>query len=727
VTARIGVLVSGRGTNLQALMDVERRQNLGGQIALVLADQGCPAIDRATAAHIATRIVAPGDFADRTAWDDALCNALASAGVDLAVLAGFMRVVGASVLDRFANRVINIHPSLLPAFPGRDAIGDALDAGVRVTGVTVHLVDESIDGGPILLQEAVTVRPGETRDELEPRIHAVEHRLLPAAVRLMLGGAVNVAGGRATIDARRAAALPRPRRALLSVSEKTGLVHLARGLDGLAFELVSTGGTARALRDAGLPVTDVSAVTGFAEMLDGRVKTLHPRIHGGVLGDWRNADHRAQLAAAMIEPFELVVVNLYRFAEAAARPGIGMDELIEEIDIGGPTLVRAAAKNHASVAILSSPARYDAVLDELRTSGAIGDETRASLAVDAFALTADYDSQIAAELGRRMTTSNDSLPARLDLRLERVLPLRYGENPHQAAALYRRTGVAPEAGPFSEGATPLQGKELSYNNILDAAAAAAIARDLRGAACVVVKHGNPCGAAEADTLIAAWERALSGDPVSAFGGVVGIRGTVDAELATALTGLFLEVVVAAAFDPAALEVLARKPNLRLLADPSIPLDPPVVLDVRSAGGGVLVTESDILPDDPKTWRTVTTREPSDRERADLDLAWRISRRVSSNAIVLVKDGTLVGVGAGQMSRVDSSRLAVDKAGPDRVKDSVCASDAFFPFPDALEVCASAGVTAFVEPGGSQRDPEVIAAAEAAGAAMLFTGVRHFRH
>ncbi len=347
--------------------------------------------------------------------------------------------------------------------------------------------------------------------------------------------------------------------------------------------------------------------------------------------------------------------------------------------------------------------------------------------MDAFALTAAYDAQITSELRRRTNEDGGALPARLDLSLERALSLRYGENPHQAAALYRRADGTPASGPFSRGATPLQGKELSYNNILDAAAAAAIARDLRGSAAVVVKHGNPCGAAEAETLLEAWERALSGDPVSAFGGVVGIRGTVDAELATALTSLFLEVVVAASYDADALEVLARKPNLRLLADPSILVPAPVVLDVRSAGGGVLVTESDVLPDDPQTWRTVTARTPNDRERIDLDLAWRISRRVSSNAIVLVKDGTLVGVGAGQMSRVDSSRLAVDKAGTDRARGAVCASDAFFPFPDALEVCAGAGVTAFVEPGGSQRDDGVIAAADAAGAAMLFTGVRHFRH
>ena len=363
----------------------------------------------------------------------------------------------------------------------------------------------------------------------------------------------------------------------------------------------------------------------------------------------------------------------------------------------------------------------------------------AGLAVEAFALTAYYDTAIAAEFARtvarrwrrrrrrRCVERPPPMPARLDLRLERAITLRYGENPHQQAALYRRPDAGPSDGPFARGASPLQGKELSYNNILDASAAAALARDLRGAAAVVVKHGNPCGAAEAANLHEAWQLALAGDPVSAFGGVVAIRGTVDGVLAEALTSLFLEVVIAPAFDEDARAILAAKQNLRLLEDPSILALPRVGLEPcgpREAASWQRTP--DVQPDDPDTWRVVTAR-PSDAERRDLELAWRIARRVSSNAIVLVRDGALVGVGAGQMSRVDSARLAVDKAGPGRVARSVCASDAFFPFPDGLEVCAAAGVTAFVEPGGSTRDADVIAAADRAGAAMLFTGVRHFRH
>jgi phosphoribosylaminoimidazolecarboxamide formyltransferase/IMP cyclohydrolase len=734
--ARIAVAVSGQGSNLNALLASERRGGLGGEIVLVVADRDCPALEFAEDAGIATAVVKPADHPDRAAWDAALTLALAAARPDLLVLAGFMRVLGPETLARFRGRILNVHPALLPAFPGRDSIRDALDAGVRVTGVTVHFVDETIDAGPIVAQEAVPVLPGDTLDSLAARLHAVEHRLLPQCVALAMAGALRTEGRNVSLNRDVAAEVVAPRRALLSVYDKTGIVELSRGLTELGFQLVSTGRTASTLRDAGLEVTDVSGVTGFPEMLDGRVKTLHPRISAGLLADLRLADHRAQLAAAAIEPFELVVSNLYPFAEAIRKPGATDDDIIEQIDVGGPTMVRAAAKNHASVGIVTDPAAYAAVLAELRSNGKLSEETRRSLAVRAFGLTAAYDTLIAAELGRRLlpaaaspepSEGADALPASLDLHLELADRLRYGENPHQAAALYRVPGTPPSNGPFAGGADRLQGKELSYNNLLDAASAVNLARDLRGDAIVIVKHGNPCGAAEAADLRSAWDAALAGDPVSAFGGVVAVRGALDAPLAECLTGIFLEVVVAASFEPGALALLAAKPNLRLLADGSLLLPSVVTLELRTAGGGVLATESDSLPDDPATWRPVTQRAPTTAELADLDFAWRVGRRVASNAIVLVRDRAVVGVGAGQMSRVDSARLAVEKAGPDRARGAVCASDAFYPFPDGLEVCAAAGVTAFVQPGGSRSDPDVIAAADRAGVAMVFTGVRHFRH
>ncbi len=731
--ARIAVGVSGQGSNLRALRAAERRGILGGSITTVFADRPCPGMDWATEQGIPVVYVPPSGHPDRASWDMGVAAALQAADVDVVVLAGFLRILGPNTLRAFHGRIVNVHPSLLPSFPGLHAIDDALAARVAVTGVTVHLVDDTLDGGPIVAQEAVPVLPSDDRASLGVRIQAMEHRLLPRVVAMAAAGALGIdEAGHLTFDRTRSARIPVPRRALLSMSDKDGLVDFARGLDELGFELVSTGGTAAAMREAGLTVTDVSAVTGSPEMLDGRVKTLHPRIHGGVLADVRKVSHRGALAHADIDPFQVVAVNLYRFADAATRPGIDIDELIEEIDIGGPTLVRAAAKNHANVAILTDRRQYSGVLAELRTTGTVSGGTRRELALAAFRLTAEYDAMITAELTRRFgpgggAEAADRFPARLELALERAAMLRYGENPHQSAALYVVPHADAMSGPLALGAAPLQGKPLSYNNLLDAAAAAGLARDLRGAAVVIVKHGNPCGAAEAADRVAAWEGALSGDPVSAFGGVVAVKGVVDRALAERLASIFLEVVVACAFDTDAQAILARKVDLRLLEDPGIVGMPTASVELRSAGGAVLATDADVSIDQPRTWTSIGARPATDAEMADLDLAWRVCRHVRSNAIVLVKQGVVVGVGAGQMSRVDSARLAVGKAGPDRARGAVCASDAFFPFPDALETCTAAGVTAFAHPGGSRRDAEVTAAADSAGAAVLLTGVRHFRH
>lgn len=737
--------MSGEGSNLRSLAAAARRGDLGAEIVIVFADRPCRALDWAAEQGIDTALVAGGR-------DDVLADVLGGAAADAIVLAGYLRLVGPLVVAGFAGRILNTHPSLLPAFPGAHAVRDALAAGVAVSGVTVHLVTETLDGGPIVAQEAVAVLPDDDESTLRARIQAVEHRLLPRAVALLVAGAVSAGpnDGRATIDLNRAdAAVPRPRRALLSVSDKTGLAPFAARLVRRGFELVSTGGTARLLRGEGLPVTDVAAVTGFPEMLDGRVKTLHPHVHGGILADVRLAEHRRQLLAAWIAPFELVVVNLYPFAAAVERPGISLDELIEEIDIGGPSMVRAAAKNHANIAVVTSPARYEGVLAALEADGAVPLGLRSALAVEAFAHTAAYDARIAAELPCRMDAagvplpdepgmprSADPYPRTLTIGLEKVETLRYGENPHQLAARYRRPGEGAAGGPFAAGDPPLQGKPLSYNNVLDAAAAAGLARSLRGPASVIVKHTNPCGAAERGSALEAWEAALAGDPVSAFGGVVGLTRPVDGAVAAALASIFLEVVVAPGYDDEARAVLAAKPNLRLIVDPTLADDgpppwPSATGAIRAAGGAVLVTTPDTRPDDPADWALLTRREPTEAERHDLDLAWRLVRGVTSNAIVLVRDGRLIGLGSGQTSRVDAARQAVEKAralaGEEALRGAACASDAFYPFPDAVEVCLAAGVAAFIQPGGSVRDAEILAAVDAAGAAMLITGTRHFRH
>ena len=716
----------------------------------MFADRPCPALDWAAEQGLDTALLPGAD-------DATLADTLAAAGISLVVLAGYMRIVGPKVLQGFGGRILNTHPSLLPAFPGAHAVRDALAHGAKVTGSTVHVVDATLDGGPIVAQEAVAVEPGDDEASLHERIKRVEHRLLPRAVGLFLAEAVQADGRRVDVDLERAdVAVPLPRRALLSVSDKAGLVEFGRGLVERGFELVSTGGTARALRDAGLPVTDVSAVTGFPEILDGRVKTLHPAIHAGILADRRQPAHRRALLERGIAPFQLVVVNLYPFAAAAERPGITLDELVEEIDIGGPSLVRAAAKNHASVAIVTSPARYEAVLAALDQPDGIPLGLRSALAVEAFRHTAAYDARIAAELPCRMDDagvelppepgmprSADPFPPDLVVPLEKVDTLRYGENPHQPAARYRRTDRAADVahGPFAAGEPPLQGKALSYNNVLDASAAAGIARLLRGPACVVVKHTNPCGAAERGSLLDAWRAALAGDPEAAFGGVVALTRPVTPDVAQELTSIFLEVVVAPSFDDESLAILAGKPNLRLVADPAIAIDRSAAPEaggrvdylgsIRTAGGAVLVGAPDDGVDDRGEWATLTSRPPSDVEAADLDLAWRLVRGVVSNAIVLVRGGQLIGLGSGQVSRVDACRQAVAKAerlhAPDGARGAVAASDAFFPFADGPQVLLDAGITAIVQPGGSVRDAEVLHVVERAGAAMVITARRHFRH
>jgi phosphoribosylaminoimidazolecarboxamide formyltransferase/IMP cyclohydrolase len=520
------------------------------------------------------------------------------------------------------------------------------------------------------------------------------------------------------------------RRALLSVSDKTGLIDFARGLAGLGVELISTGGTRKALLDAGLAVLDVAEVTGSPEMLDGRVKTLHPRIHGGILAIRDNPEHAATLKAHGIEPIDLVVCNLYPFEATVARPGSTHEEVVENIDIGGPSMVRSAAKNYRDVAVLTDPGQYPAVLAELRaTDGRLSLETRERLAADAFARTAAYDRAIAAYFASR--TGGETLPAQLNLAFQRKQALRYGENPHQKAAFY----VEPAAPPACvASAEVLHGKELSFNNFLDLDSALNLVREFREPAAVVLKHNNPCGAAVAATTEEAFRKAYEGDPLSAFGGILGFNREVDEATAMQITepGRFVECIVAPGYSEAALQVLTTRPSwkksVRLLR--TGPLEArgsrPPGLDYRRVDGGLLVQERDVGGDDFAGLKVVTSRAPTEAELADLHFAWLVCRHVKSNAIVLARGGMVVGVGAGQMSRVDSVHLAVRKAG-ERSRGSVLASDAFFPFRDNVDEAAKAGVTALVQPGGSVRDADSIAACNEHGLAMVFTGIRHFRH
>jgi len=513
------------------------------------------------------------------------------------------------------------------------------------------------------------------------------------------------------------------RRALVSVYAKEGLLDLARGLAAAGVEIVSTGSTAAAIADAGLAVTPVGEVTGFPECLDGRVKTLHPGVHAGLLADLRKPDHAQQLADLRITPFELVVVNLYPFQDTVAS-GAGIDACVEQIDIGGPAMLRAAAKNHANVAVVTSPANYPKVLEAI-DAGGFTHAQRARLAADAFVHTATYDIAVASWMGNVVAPddSGGGFPAWVGAAWTRGDVLRYGENPHQSAAVYESAhypgGLAA--------ATQLQGKQMSYNNYVDADAARRAAHDHPDPAVAIIKHANPCGIAVGADIADAYRKAFATDPISAFGGVVAANREVSADMAEAMAEVFTEVVVAPSYEPQALEILAAKPGLRVLqvASPAAGFQ----LDLRPISGGMLLQGADRLDaagDDPGTW-ALACGEPADMAMmSDLVFAWRAVRAVKSNAILLASDQAAVGVGMGQVNRVDAARLAVERAG-DRARGAVAASDAFFPFPDGLEVLARAGVRAVVQPGGSIRDEEVIAAARAAQITMLLTGTRHFLH
>ncbi len=515
-------------------------------------------------------------------------------------------------------------------------------------------------------------------------------------------------------------------RALISVSDKTGLDRLAAALKTAGAEIYSTGGTRKYLTEQGFESRDIAEYTAFPEMMHGRVKTLHPKVFGGILA---RRDHDEDLVACRehgINLFDLVVVNLYPFEQTVAREGVTPAEAIENIDIGGPSLVRAAAKNHAYTAIATEPNQYDAIIAELSAGGSTL-TLRQKLAAAAFAHTAKYDAAIAMWFSQH-TEPEAHFPATMFIALERRTELRYGENPHQKGAVY----VAPGCGGVSVlTAKQLNGKELSYNNLLDLDSALSIVRSFREPAATVIKHNNPCGAASAATLAQAAQKALDGDPQSAFGGVLAFNQNVDAATAEVLAtpGLFIEAIVAPAFDPAALEILTSKPkwkaNVRLMAVGSLDT-PPAPLSCRPMEGGMLMQDADVLPDPENEWKVVTAKQPDDRNMADLQFGWSLVRHVKSNAILLAKDTALIGCGAGQMSRVDSVEIAIQKAG-NRAAGAILASDAFFPFPDSIHRAAAAGIAAIIQPGGSVRDEESIAAANQHGIPMIFTGRRHFKH
>jgi phosphoribosylaminoimidazolecarboxamide formyltransferase / IMP cyclohydrolase len=728
---RIAVFASGEGTNLQSLIDAVRARRIRGEIVLVVSNKpDVGALRRAERAGIETIVKAPKDFPTPEDYYAHLAHECKSRDIGLICLAGFMLQLRAPLLDAFPGRIMNTHPALLPSFGGKGMFGkhvyeSVLAAGAKVTGCTIHFVDEHYDHGPIISQTAVPILSQDTPETLAARVRAQEHFAYPRAVSLFCEGRLKIEGQSVKVLPSPLDGSHRIKRALLSTADKTGLVEFAKGLEELGVEIVSTSGTAKLLRDAGVAVRSLDTITGFPEILSGRVKTLHPNVHGAILLRRRDPVQAREAELFGLEPIDLVAVNLYPFAATVAKADSPFNQdVIEQIDIGGVALIRAAAKNFEDVAVLTSPADYSGILKELDAAqGQLSGDTRKRLALAAFQHTSEYDSMIS----RAWHTGASPEPAAgfpqaLNMTFSKIQDLRYGENPHQKAALYA-PGQKSEAS-FSQ----LHGKELSYNNLLDAASTWEAACDFGEPAAVIFKHATPCGIGTGATLLEAFDRAWACDPLSAFGGVLAFNQTVGADIAEKLSKRFVEVITAPQFTPEAFQLLSQKANLRILTRQ----DPPGRdWQLRSIGREVLVTEPDRMTFG-QDWRVVSKRAPSKVEEAALRFAWIGCKHVKSNAIVLAGPNATVGLGAGQMSRVDSVHMASvkykvflrDNPAPAAL---VMASDAFFPFRDGIDAAASVGITAVIHPGGSVKDAEIIAAADQHNLAMVFTGLRHFRH
>jgi phosphoribosylaminoimidazolecarboxamide formyltransferase/IMP cyclohydrolase len=731
---KIAVFASGGGTNLQALIDACSSRRICGEIVLMHSSRAeAGAVKRAQEAGIETLVKSPSDFDSADAYNAFIAAACRKANVDLVCLAGHMLKIEAPMLNAYPGRILNIHPALLPAFGGKGMYGNhvheaVVKAGVKFSGCTIHLVDAIYDHGAILAQSTVPVLPEDTAGTLARRVLDQEHWLYPEVVRMFADGRVEIKDGRATLKGSHKEESPRIRRAVLSVSDKTGIVEFAKGLEELGAEIVSTSGTARMLREAGVEVRSLDSMTGFPEILDGRVKTLHPKIHGGILLRRSDPNQAKEATQHGLEPIDMVVVNLYPFEKVAAKATSPYArEVLENIDIGGVTLIRAAAKNFEDVAVVVSPKDYGEVLKELAgSSGQLTLESRRKLALEGFKHTARYDQMISSSWDQstpvEKAPSSERFPKTLNVELKRVQSLRYGENPHQNAALYVR---AERGGSTFE---QIQGKELSYNNLLDAFGTWDCVSEFTGPAAVVFKHVTPSGVGTGTSQLEAFDRAWASDPVSAFGGILAVNQPFTLELAERLGKRFLEVIVAPDYEPKALEKLAKKKNLRVI---KMTLPPTRALQLRSLGEEVLVTDPDRMTFGDGM-KVVTKRKPSKEEEEALRFAWIACKHVKSNAIVLANQNATVGIGAGQMSRVDSVGMAGVKLA-DYKKDNpapetlVMASDAFFPFRDGIDAAIRYGISAIIQPGGSIRDEEVIAAADENDLAMVLTGMRHFRH
>lgn len=700
----IAVFASGSGTNLEEIIRHIEDGSLPVHLTCVIVDkEQAYARIRARNHSIPEYFFNPKDYKNKAEYEMAILSLLKEKKVDLVVLSGYMRFIGPVLLEAYPNKIMNLHPAYLPEFPGAHSIQDAFEGKVSQTGVTVHFVDEGVDSGPVIEQRRLAIDPNWSLEELENHVHALEYDLFWQVIKKV---AKELEG-------------ESMKRALVSVSDKTNLVPFVSGLVDLGYEIISTGGTKKALEEAGLPVIGISEITNFPEIMDGRVKTLHPNVHGALLCVRDNPDHVAQIQELGIDYIDLVCVNLYPFKETVQKEGVSHEEIIENIDIGGPSMLRSASKNYKFIPVLCDPKDYDKVLEELKENGETSLETRENLAAKVFRHTARYDAMIADYLTKKV---EEEFPESMTITFDKVQDLRYGENPHQKAAFYK--GMNPQYSLAN--AKQLHGKELSYNNIQDGNAAIEILKDFDGQyAAVGLKHMNPCGVGIGNSINEAWDKAYEADPVSIFGGIVALNAPVDAELAEKLSKIFLEIVIAPKFSDEALEILTKKKNIRLM-ELDTTLNPNTSLKYTNVNDGLLVQEADRHKIEEDDLRCVTNRKPTEEEIRQLLFGWNVVKHVKSNAIVLVKDDMTIGVGAGQMNRVGAAKIAIEQAG-EKAKGSVMASDAFFPMPDTVEEAVKAGVTAIIQPGGSIKDQLSIDVCNENGIAMVFTGIRHFKH
>lgn len=710
---KIAILASGNGTNFEVLTKKFQAGEIPGTEALMFCNHpNAPVIKRAQRLGIPYETFSVKECGSKQAYESRLLKVLKEYKIDFIILSGYLRVVGSTILNEYPDSIVNLHPALLPKYPGLNSIARAFEDYQRglidKTGVTVHFIDARLDHGPIIAQKAVPIYPDDTEETLETRVHETEHELFPMAV--------------SEVIQKRMKRGNKVKRALVSVSDKTNLVPFVKGLVENHYEIISTGGTKKKLDEAGIKTISVEEITGFPEILDGRVKTLNPYIHGGLLAERDKPEHMKTLEKLNIHTIDLVCVNLYPFKQTIEKPNVELADAIENIDIGGPSLLRAASKNYASVTVVTDQADYDRVLKEITENGDTNLKTRAELAAKVFRTTAAYDALIAEYLTKQTGLED---PEKLTLTYDLKQRMRYGENSHQKAWLYE--DALPKKFSILQ-AEQLHGKKLSYNNIKDADEALRAIREFQAEPTVVaMKHMNPCGIGRGKTLEEAWDRAYEADSISIFGGVIALNRQVDLATAKKMHKIFLEIVIAPGFDDDALAVLEKKKNIRLLQLDFSHENEPVRYETVSVMGGLLMQEQDVLNENIADWKCVTDVKPTEQQLKTMMFALKAVKHTKSNAIVVANNERTLGVGAGQPNRIDSAKIAVKHAGEAIDNTAVMSSDAFFPFGDCVEYAGKHGIKAIVQPGGSVRDQESIESANKYGIAMVFTGYRHFRH